>query len=89
MKGIRSFTEYVQDTFYKVYSRMSDFEKKTFLQFVERIELDPNERDVHKCVKSIKLMFPILVNGVPTDSIQRGVRQIKKHRFRGFSEVGI
>ena len=44
----------------KLYDRMTKLEKKEFFsRFIERIDLDPNEKDVTKCIKSIKLMFPV------------------------------
>ena len=39
---------------------MTKLEKKEFFsRFIERIDLDPDERDVTKCIKSIELMFPV------------------------------
>lgn len=44
----------------KLYDRMTNLEKKEFFaRFIERIDLDPDERDVTKCIRSIKLMFPV------------------------------
>lgn len=44
----------------KLYDRMTKLEKKEFFsRFIERIDLDPDEKDVTKCIKSIKLMFPV------------------------------
>ena len=44
----------------KLYDRMTKLEKKEFFsRFIERIELDPDEKDVTKCIRSIKLMFPV------------------------------
>lgn len=44
----------------KLYDRMTKLEKKEFFtRFIERIDLDPDERDVTKCIRSIKLMFPV------------------------------
>ena len=40
--------------------KMTNLEKKEFFsRFIERIELDPEEKDVTKCIRSIKLMFPV------------------------------
>lgn len=47
----------------KLYDRMTKLEKKEFFsKFIERIDLDPDERDVTKCIKSIKLLFPVEYN---------------------------
>ena len=47
----------------KLYDRMTKLEKKEFFsRFIERIELDPDEKDVTRCIKSIKLMFPLEYN---------------------------
>lgn len=44
----------------KLYDRMTNLEKKEFFsRFIERIDLDPDEKDVTKCIRSIKLMFPV------------------------------
>ena len=49
--------------FDSLYQKMSDTERKAFLSLlIDRIELDPNETDIHKCIKSINLMFPIANN---------------------------
>lgn len=44
----------------RIYDKMTKVEKKEFFsRFIERIDLDPDERDVKKCIRSIKLMFPV------------------------------
>lgn len=44
----------------KLYDKMTNLEKKEFFsRFIERIELDPEEKEVTKCIRSIKLMFPV------------------------------
>ena len=49
--------------FDSLYQKMSDAERKAFFSLlIDRIELDPNETYIHKCIKSINLMFPIANN---------------------------
>ena len=44
----------------KLYNKMTKLEKKEFFsRFIERIDLYPDEKDVTKCIRSIKLMFPV------------------------------
>ena len=55
----------------KLYAKMSPEEKKTFYNnLIRSIELDPDERDVKKAVKEIRLRFPIAVDGEEIQGIR-------------------
>ena len=57
--------------FDKLYDKMSDMERKTFMnRFIKEIQIFPERQEDRRIIKSIKFRFPIYYNGEIRNSIE-------------------